>query len=425
MKFKQYLFLSIIFLLLALTYTFLKSPQKDEINNEKREEVDESSYLFGIRVDTLSVVQDIIQKNQFVSDIFKKYNVSYDIIHKLITENTDVFNFKNLRAGNPYYIIHSNDSSQSARYFVYEKSKVEYVVCSFKDSVCMFVREKDIVTETRTASGIIKSSLYNTMYDNNLPPALALKLADIYAWTIDFYHIQPGDKFKVVYKEQFVEGESIGISEILGAVFNYKDKDIYACRYLSPLDEEENYFDMDGESLKKAFLKMPLEFGKLTSAYNPKRFHPVLKKTKPHLGTDYAAPHGTPILATGNGVVIERSFTSGNGNYVKIKHNNTYTTQYLHMSKFASGVSVGTRVQQGQVIGYVGSTGLATGPHVCYRFWKNGVQVDPRKEEYPASDPIPKSHMAEYKSYFDGIKKQLDEVEYRDFVHRIPFALKN
>lgn len=425
MKFKQYLLISIILLVLAMAYAFLKSPKNVDVNDEEIEEKDESAYLFGIRVDTLNVVQDIIQKNQFVSDIFKKYNVSYDIIHKLTTENTDIFNFKQLRAGNPYYIIHSNDSSNSARYFIYEKSKVEYVVCSFKDSVCMFVGEKDIVTETKSASGIIKSSLYATMSDNNLPTLLALKLADIYAWTIDFYHIQPGDKFKVVYKEQFVEGQSIGISEVMGAVFNYKGKDIFACRYKSPLDDEENYFDQEGESLRKAFLKMPLEFGRLTSAYNPKRFHPVLKTNKPHLGTDYAAPHGTPILATGNGVVIERSFTSGNGNYVKIKHNNTYTTQYLHMSKFASEVTVGARVVQGQIIGYVGSTGLATGPHVCYRFWKNGVQVDPRKEEYPASDPIPSSHMAEYKTYFNGIKSELDKVEYRDFGSNIPFVNKN
>lgn len=424
MKFKQYIAISLVFLLIAFAYAYMNSNNKSNEAVQPEEVLEESAFLYGIRVDTLNVVQDIIQKNQFVSDIFQKYNVNYDVIHKLTTENSDIFNFKNLRAGNPYYIIHGNDSSHSAKYFIYEKSKVEYIVCSFKDSVCMFVGEKDIVTETKVSSGVIQSSLYNTMSDNNLPIALALKLADIYAWTIDFYHIQPGDKFKVVYEEQFVEGESLGITEVKGAVFNYKGKDIYAFKYKSPLDEEENYFGIDGESLKKAFLKMPLEFGKLTSAYNPKRFHPVLKKNKPHLGTDYAAPHGTPILATGNGVVIEKSFTSGNGNYVKIKHNKTYTTQYLHMSKFAKGVNVGTNVAQGQVIGYVGSTGLATGPHVCYRFWKNGVQVDPRKEESPTSDPIPSSHMADFKAHNETIIKQLESVSYHEFKHNIPFVKK-
>ncbi len=374
--------------------------------------VKEGEYLFGIRVDTLDVEQNIIGKDQFLADIFLEYNINYPTIHKITEASGGIFDFRRMRAGNPYYVMHEGDSSKTMKYFIYEKNKVEYVVCHLTDSICVYMGEKEVEVRQKSASGVINSSLYMTLIDNGLPITLALKLADVYAWTIDFYHLQPGDKFKVIYEEQFVEEASIGVKEIKAAYFEHYGKEIYACLYTSPEDTIAKFFDQNGENLQKAFLKMPLKFGRLSSRYNPSRYHPVLKRRKAHLGTDYAAPHGTPILSTGDGVVIERAYKKHNGNYIKIKHNSTFTTQYLHMSKFAKGIRVGTYVSQGQTIGYVGSTGLATGPHVCYRFWKNNKQVDPLREEMPPSDPIPQEHLPIYSIFFDSARVHLDTIEY-------------
>jgi murein DD-endopeptidase MepM/ murein hydrolase activator NlpD len=224
------------------------------------------------------------------------------------------------------------------------------------------------------------------MQENDLNPVLALELADIYAWSIDFYQIQKGDQFKVYFSEKYVEDEYVGIDSIYAAIFTHRNVEFSAI--LFEQDGLTSYFDELGNSLQKAFLQTPVKFSRISSRYTKKRFHPVLKRNKAHLGTDYAAPTGTPIYTTGDGVITHASYTSGNGNYVKIRHNTVYTTQYLHMSKFAAGTKAGKAVKQGTVIGYVGSTGLATGPHVCYRFWKNGNQVDPYKEKIPPSFPV-------------------------------------
>lgn len=268
-----------------------------------------------------------------------------------------------------------------------------------------------MTADTVAVSGIIESSLYEAVADANASAELAMMLANIYAWTVDFYRIQQHDAFKVIYVEEFVESEPVGIREILCASFTTGSKELFAFRFEQSAETGAEYFDAEGNSLRKAFLKMPLEFGRLTSPYNLKRFHPVLKYNKPHLGTDYAAPSGTPILATGDGVVTEASYTSGNGNYVKIKHNSVYSTQYLHMKGFAPGIKKGTRVSQGDVIGYVGSTGLATGPHVCYRFWKNGEQVDPRKEEIPSAEPVSESQRERFNALIQKWKQQLDSLQ--------------
>lgn len=255
------------------------------------------------------------------------------------------------------------------------------------------------------ASGEITSSLWQTMADNNINFNITVNLSEIYAWAIDFYRIQKGDYFKVLYEEKFVDGESVGIGKVIAAYFNHYNHDYYAVYFEQ--GEAADYFDENANSLRKAFLKAPLKYSRISSRYSMKRFHPVQKRYKAHLGTDYAAPRGTPIMSTGDGVIQKSGYSKGNGNYVKVRHNSVYSTQYLHMNKIKSGIRKGVRVRQGDVIGYVGSTGLATGPHVCYRFWKNGRQVDALKVSVPPSLPVEKKYRSEYEKVRDEMIQKL------------------
>ncbi len=296
---------------------------------------------------------------------------------------------------------------EKAKYFVYQPNLVDYVVFEIGDTAVSARKgAKDVTIREKTASGTINSSLYQTLTDANVSPKLAVELSNIYAWTIDFYRIQKGDKFKVVYEERVVDGEAIGIGKIKAGIFTHWKEDYYAFSFSQ--NKQEDYFDEKGNSLRKAFLKAPLKFSRISSRYTLNRYHPVQKRNKPHYGTDYAAPKGTPIMAVGDGVIIASSYSKYNGNFVKVKHNGTYTTQYLHMNK--RNCKVGQRVRQGDIIGYVGSTGLATGPHVCFRFWKNGKQVDHLKEKFPPSLPIDKKYKEEYKKEMDLLKKKLDNI---------------
>jgi murein DD-endopeptidase MepM/ murein hydrolase activator NlpD len=369
----------------------------------------EPNELFGFIADSFEVYEGVIKPNDFLSNILLKYNVPYSEIDKLAKVSKDVYDVRKIAAGKKYTVFCKKDSTGKAVCFVYQPNKVEYVVYELGDSITVRREKKEVVTRIRTASGTINSSLYQTLANQKISPVLAVKLADIYAWTIDFYRIQKGDWFKVIFEEKYVDDEFVGIGKIIASDFNHFGKDFYAFYFMQDSTKGADYFDEDGNSLRKAFLQSPLKFGRLTSGYTLKRFHPVQKRFKAHLGTDYAAPAGTPILATGNGVVIASSYSKFNGNYVKIKHNGTYTTQYLHMSKRA--VKVGQYVKQGQVIGYVGSTGLATGPHVCYRFWKNGKQVNHRNEELPPSEPIKPEYRDKFTAEVRGLKQQLDAIQ--------------
>jgi murein DD-endopeptidase MepM/ murein hydrolase activator NlpD len=263
---------------------------------------------------------------------------------------------------------------------------VNYVVYEIGDSLRVRSGSKRVDIVERQASGVISSSLWNTLEENDLDPQLAISMSEIYAWSIDFFRLQKGDYFKVLLDEKYVEGQRIGIGEIKGAVFNHSGKDFYAVKY--DQDSLPDYFDENALSLRKAFLKAPLQFRRISSAFNHARFHPILKVRRPHLGTDYAAEQGTPIWSIGNGVVVQATFNRGSGNFVEIKHNGTYTTKYLHMSGFAPGIRAGVHVTQGQTIGFVGQTGLATGPHLHFEMLKNGVHTDATKEDVPPGDPI-------------------------------------
>ncbi len=367
--------------------------QSVPIDEEMTHEVNEE---YGMVTDSFLVIKDRVKKNQNLSSILLPYGVPYSTIDQIAKASREVFDVRKLAVGKPYTIFCTKDSSGYATCFIYEPNATDFVVYNFRDSLHIYRGQKEIEKRTKYVRGAVNSSLYVDLKNQKADPMLAIELSEIYAWTIDFYRIQKGDKFEVLYTENYVEGRSIGVDRILSATFTHYGKPIKA--YFFESENEKGYFNEVGDNLRKAFLKAPVKFSRISSGYNLKRFHPVQKRVKPHLGTDYAAPKGTPIMAVGDGVITEARYKANNGNYVKMRHNSVYETQYLHMSKIAAGIKPGKRVSQGDVIGYVGSTGLATGPHVCFRFWKNGKQIDHRKEEIPSAEPISPAYKATFES---------------------------
>jgi len=362
---------------------------------------------YGLVTDSFIVVRDQVQRNQSLSSILLPYNVPMSTIDRLAKASKDVFDVRKMAAGKPYTIFCSKDSLGEAKCFIYEVNATDYVVFDLRDSLNIYRESKPMEVKLRHTAGTINSSLYVDLQKAGADPTLAISLSEVYAWTIDFYRIQKGDRFEVLYEENHVDGRPVGLGRIIASAFTQGEKTIRA--YWFEHGDEKGYFDAEGNSLRKAFLKAPVKFSRISSGYSTARLHPVLKTTRPHFGTDYAAPHGTPIMAVGDGVVTEAQFKGGNGNYVKIRHNSVYETQYLHMSKFATGIRPGKRVSQGDIIGYVGSTGLATGPHVCFRFWKNGKQVDHRREEMPSAGPVPRhlqDPFSEMKARADSLMRQ-------------------
>lgn len=367
----------------------------------------EGELAFGIPTEEYTIHTGEIRSNQFLADVLLKYKMSYPEIDALVRASGDVFDARRIVPGDQYTVLCKRDSTGKPAYFIYEPNELEYIVFDLRDSVRVYKEERPVTEELKWAEGVIESSLYESFQKIGVSPVLALKLSDLYAWSIDFYRIQKGDRFRVQYTERQVDGEAIGIGDVKACVFVHSDERFYAFEH--DLDSIWDFYDEQGNSLRKAFLKAPLKFSRISSGYSNRRFHPVQKRWKAHRGTDYAAPKGTPILAVGDGKVIERKYGKYNGRYVKIRHNGTYTTQYLHMSAFAKNVNVGSYVRQGEVIGYVGSTGLATGPHVCFRFWKNGKQVDHRKEKLPPSKPIPAEHLENYLKNIALTRAELDK----------------
>ncbi len=365
---------------------------------------------YGLRYDTLKMQKSRVKRNENLSEILRGYDISYQTIDEAARKSKKVFDVRDIKTGNAYCVLYTDDSTRCARYFIYEKNPIDFVVYDLNDSIQVYEGQKDVTLKERTASGIIDNSLYMTMQENDLSPLLAIELSEIYAWTIDFYRIQKGDRFKVIYEERFVDGESIGIGDIQAAMFRHKDEDYYAFRFNQ--EGESNYFDRDAQSLRKAFLKSPVRYSRITSGYSTRRYHPVQKRYKAHRGVDYAAPTGTPIRATGDGTVIAARYAKYNGRFVKIRHNSTYSTQYLHMNRIKSGIRKGVRVEQGDVIGFVGSTGLATGPHVCYRFWKHGRQVNPMTQDIPPSEPVKEENMNAFREVKDKWLEQLATIDY-------------
>ncbi|HKL31009.1 MAG TPA: peptidoglycan DD-metalloendopeptidase family protein [Tangfeifania sp.] len=366
---------------------------------------------YGLPVDSFLIQKGIVKRNQHLSNILTDFGVDMVTIDKLARQSKNVFDVRKIRSGNNYSVFQTPDSLGAARFFVYENSPVDYYVFELFDSLRVYHGEKEIHTKLRTSQGTIQSSLWNTMKDNDLDPMLALRLNNIYAWTIDFFAIQKGDRFRVIFEEQYVDTTYIGIGEIYAAQFDHYGDELFAFRFFQ--DERFDYFDEEGQSLRKAFLKAPLDFFRISSRFSHSRMHPVLRIRRPHRGVDYAAPKGTPVKTIGDGTVVARAYQrNGGGNYVKIKHNSMYTTTYMHLSGFAKGITTGARVEQGQVIGYVGSTGLSTGPHLDFRIAKNGQLVDPLKVEAPPVEPVFEENVSRYKQVKDSLMNELKQVEW-------------
>ena len=370
----------------------------------------EPKTLYGIVVDSLQIVEDEIKRNQNLAEILVQYNIDFQKIHALASRAKDVFDVRKLNYGKKYTILtKSQDSVQTATHFIYEPNPFEYVVYQLEDSVHAFKKEKEIEIRETEIGAIINSSMYEALMEKGASPVLVNRLVDVFAWQIDFFRIQKGDLFKVIFEEQLIDGEVVGIGKIKGAYFEHFGNSYYAIHY--DQGSGVDYFDEEGNSLRKAFLRAPLNYTRISSRYSLRRFHPVQKRYKAHLGTDYAAPTGTPIRSVGDGIITEARYKRNNGNYVKVKHNSNYTTQYLHMSKIAKGIKPGVKVKQGQTIGFVGSTGLATGPHLCFRFWKNGRQVDALKVELPPSEPIKDEFREDYDEFKLKVIDRLDNIQ--------------
>jgi murein DD-endopeptidase MepM/ murein hydrolase activator NlpD len=369
--------------------------------------------LFGLPVDSFTIEDADIMRNQNLSDILVKKNISYQKIDELARKSKPIFDVRKLKHKNHYHFFLKKDSAQTPAYFVYEIDNTDYVVYDLNDSIQIYKGQKPIHTKLRSASGTIKSSLWNAMTDNNINPVLAIELSDIYQWSIDFYGIQKNDKFKVIYEEKYVDSTSIGIGEIHACQFHHMGEDFYAFHFEQ--DSSLSYFDKEGNSLKKAFLKAPLKFSRISSRFSNSRFHPVLKIRRPHHGIDYAAPTGTPVQSIGDGVVTRKGYQKrGGGNFVYIKHNSVYTTCYMHLHGFAKGIAPGVRIKQGQVIGYVGATGLATGPHLDFRVFRNGSAMDPLKVKAPPVEPIHDENLAAYNQVKDSLTAQLNLIPFQE-----------
>jgi murein DD-endopeptidase MepM/ murein hydrolase activator NlpD len=383
-----------------------------ELAKEKEVEKPAPVLLFNLPVDSFTVVPGQVRSGQNLSDILMKQGISMTEIDAISKKSILTFDVRKMKINNPYYFFMSKKQPLKVEYFIYEINPVDYVVYDLSDSLRIYKEKKPIETLIKSASGTITSSLWNALESQALDYNIALSLSEIYAWSIDFYGLQKGDKFRLVYEENFVYGKSIGIGRIFAAQFVHAKEDFYA--FLFTQNNEDSYFDDKGKSLKKAFLKAPLKFSRISSSFSAHRFHPVLKIYRPHFGIDYAAPTGTPVVSIGDGTVIAKAYqATGGGNYLKIKHNSVYTTSYMHLSGYGPGISNGVRVRQGQVIGYVGMTGLASGPHLDFRVFFNGSPIDPLKVKAPPTEPVAEKNMKDYTVHRDSMMTKL--VAIKDF----------
>ncbi|MEO9954320.1 peptidoglycan DD-metalloendopeptidase family protein [Nonlabens sp.] len=402
-------------MLLALGFTSCKEDVETiEEAQEPTPVVVEPKMKYGYDLNDFELVADTVVSGATFNDLISDHIVEGQSAYKTANRLNEVYDLRRIQAGKPFKILKRKDSIGTPEAFIYEPSKLDYVVVHFNDTLAAYKDKHPISYKRKTASGIINSTLSEAMAEEGLGLSAIYELSDIYKWSIDFFKLQKGDRFKMIYQERYIN-DSIyaGIESIEAAVFETDETPFYAFDYVTDsITGMSDYYDDNGKTLRSFFLKAPVNYSRISSRFTKRRFHPVQKRWKAHKGTDYAAAYGTPIVATANGIVTKSSYTGGNGNYVKIKHNGTYSTQYLHMTK--RKVKVGQRVKQGQVIGTVGSTGLATGPHVCYRFWVNGKQVDPYKQNLPSADPLPEEAMETYMEFIAPLKIEIDQLPFKE-----------
>ncbi|WP_339707554.1 peptidoglycan DD-metalloendopeptidase family protein [uncultured Kriegella sp.] len=394
-----------------------KKPKNEEVRKDLVEvETIEKPIVvkqFGFNFEDFKVKHDTVRRGDSFGQLMLENKVDYPKIAKLSQDFKDTFDVRKIQLGKPYLILKSKDTTEAAEVFIYQNDPINYTVVDFRDSVVAYKNSKEVKYVEREASGIIETSLSEAILDQGIDYNITNKLSEVYAWTIDFFRLQKGDKFKVIYKEKYIN-DSIyaGAGPIESAYFEHNGRPIYAFAYENDsLKSIVDYFDEEANNLRRTFLRAPVQFSRISSRYNLKRrIRYYGNKIRPHRGTDYAAPVGTPIMATADGTVTESTRKGGNGKYVKIRHNGTYSTQYLHMQK--QKVRRGEFVRQGDVIGWIGMTGNTSGPHVCYRFWKNGRQVDPLREELPQAEPLDEALRPDYFSYINPKKAQLDCIVY-------------
>lgn len=405
-----------IIILLFLTSFFTSCNSKDEKDATKIAKKEPIIKDYGFTFNDYKVIRDTIRSGDTFSALLEKFPLRDSLtIHQVTEKVKDSFNVRRIKVGKPYILFLDKKKPNTLKALVYIEDRIQYTVVDFRDSLVVSNKQKPTRIKRRVVAAEINGSLSETLSNAGVSPALAPKLAGIYAYTIDFFKIQKGDKFAVTINEKYMEDSIyIGVESIEASYFEHKGKKIFAFPYkLNENQKKEDYYDENGKGLKSMFLKAPLDYFRISSRFSGRRFHPVQMRFKAHNGTDYAAPHGTPIKTTASGVVERTGYTAGNGNFVKVRHSSTYATQYLHMSRIL--VRNGQSVSQGQTIGKVGSTGLATGPHVCYRFWKNGVQVDPLRLKLPNTEPMGKSDKQKYLSYIAPLKKELDSITAQKF----------
>ncbi|MBQ4278836.1 MAG: peptidoglycan DD-metalloendopeptidase family protein [Rikenellaceae bacterium] len=391
----------------AVTIWSLRMPGTDADAGQQVES-EEPALLYGIPFESYSMDEGVFANGETLSQVLARYGVNMATVDRIDKKSVGVFNLRNLRAGQHYTAFLTPDSLRRLAYFVYEQNATHYLVIAFEgDSVSLRTEQKEVRTERRRATGTITSSLWNCMTENRVNPALAWEFSQIYAWSIDFYGLQENDRFTVIYDELYVDSTSVGIGQIWGAIFNHAGKDYYAIPFYQ-VDEATGknalgYWDENGQSLRKNILKSPLRFTRISSRYSNSRLHPVLKIRRPHHGVDYAAPAGTPVHAVASGTVVAKGYSGGGGNTVKIRHAGNLMSGYLHLQGYAKGLAVGKTVNQGDLIGYVGRTGLATGPHLDFRIWQGGKPIDPLKVPSTPVAPIAEGN----RKAFDVVKERI------------------
>lgn len=409
------LFILLVIILVAIPFVF-KSKSKSTVNQNIN--VKDSSLMnadiklaYGLPADSFEIVKGKIQKNAFLGDILESSEIPAQIITKIEQAAKGIFDFRKIKAGNIFAVLKPKKTENAPSYLVYEHTPTEYYIVEITDSVTVQKREKETTTYHKNVSGTITSSLWNAMQEQKINPQVAIELSEIFAWSIDFFGLQKDDAFKIMYDEEFVDSMSVGIGNIHGAWFRHAGKEFTAIPFEQ--DGKIEFFDAQGNSLRKAFLKAPLRFSRISSRFTGSRFHPVLKRYTTHYGVDYAAPSGTPVHAIGDGVVISAGWSGGGGNTVKIRHNSVYSTAYLHLKAYGSGIRTGTYVRQGDIIGYVGSTGLSTGPHLDFRVWKNNAPVNPLTLESPSVEPVKKEQMNAFLASSAEIMSGLNNIQLR------------
>jgi len=400
----------IFYIIIALNFLFFascKTENSDQVSVILKEKIVKQ---FGYTLNNFHVLKDTVVSGDSFGSILEKNNLYYPQIYNIVQKAKQVYDIRKINVGKPYTILFSKDSLKTPELFIYQPNLIDYVLVSLTDSLWAEKKSKAVKLLEFEAQGVITSSLSEAMEKEKLSPLLSNELSEIYAWTIDFFRLEKGDNFKVIYTGKFIDDSIyVGLNRIHSAYFEHKGNPLYAIEFeTDPKRNIIEYFDENGKNLRRAFLRAPVQFSRISSRYNLKRKIAYYGRVRPHLGTDFAAPTGTKIRSTASGTVVKSSYTRGNGNYVTINHNATYSTQYLHMKK--RGVKVGQFVKQGDYIGLVGMTGNTSGPHVCYRFWKNGKQVDPLRQKLPEAKPISKDLKEKYLAYMKPIKKQLDNI---------------